>query len=338
METIQNDVKEGAASSAAVADVKEPTTLDQVTEKFYQESQAAEQGGKEAADVPADEEASEGAGQETTKTEAEQTTTEVAAEEADPSAGEPVVEADGEKKTEEAVPYDRFKEVNERAKQYEPLAVAQSQLQDYCIQNNITPTEFQEALSILALKKQNPAEAAKRLLSMAETIEVSNGSKLPADLQQEVADGTLSEARAKELARLRIEKNAVVQTSQQTIEQQQQRYVAEMSNGLINWAATKAKTDTSFKPKANDKAADGKFEDFVARFHYRSSQKMPQSMQDVINLAEQAYEDVNAMARRYMPKAAKKKVLTNSSVATTITSPKSMDDVVENFAREKGIR
>lgn len=327
------DVKEGAASSAAGSDVKNPTTVEEVVEQFAKGAGTTdvEQTGKAEADVPAEEEAAEGVGQESTKT--EEAAGEPAVEEAESTEGEQTEEGH-----EEAIPYDRFKEVNERAKQYEPLAQAQVQLQEFCVSNQITPSEFQETMQLLALKRTNPTEAAKRFLSLAESIEVSTGSKLPSDLAQEVEEGTLSEARAKELAQLRVAKNGLEQTTQQTIQQQQQQYLQDMSATLVNWAGSKSKADPAFKPKTNDKAEDGKFEDFTARFQLRCSQKLPTNAREVLATAEAAYADVMSLAKRYGPKPVKRKVLTNSSAAKTITPPKTMDDVVEQFAASNGIR
>lgn len=316
-------------------------SMEAVTEAFAKTLEAQSSGAEEA---------SEGAGQNKTKTEEEESTeVEKEAEASDKTAETESTEEQKEESSEEKeqeteqerekfIPRERFDEVNTKLKNAEPLANAQYQLVDWCRKNNIGDQEFGEALNTWALAKSNPQEFVKRLQQKIEEVGVVTGSKLPKDLADEVEGGSLSEARAKELAQLRLKANGHEGVLRKTAEETQAAWVQAMSQTMTSWASTKMAVDPDFVPKKDPKAVDGKFEDFLMRFQALTSQKPPQNFADVTLLAEEAYKATEAMIKRFRPAPVKKKVLTTvGSSATGKVQPKTMDDVTELVARKHGI-
>lgn len=337
METIPNDVK-GTESSTVDTGVKPPTSFEQVTEQFISKM-------TETAEPPADEEeeAPESDGLEKTKTEGDKGTEkgaeETEAETETPAEEESTEETEEEAKHEEAVPYDRFKEVNEKAQAYEPLAQRQYQIEKYLHDGGVTPQEFQESLELMVLRKQNPAEYAKRMQTQLEDVEVATGSRLPTDLQKEVDDGTLSEARAKELAQLRAKSRGLEKKTTLTEEQQVANHVQQLAGSLHVWAQHKGQIDPQFKPKKSADAPDGMFEMVTERFqflmHNKDFRKL--SVEEVNRDIETAYNDVKKRFKQFAPPPAKKKVLKNTGVSTQQKEPKTIEDVMNTIATKHGI-
>lgn len=63
-----------------------------------------------------------------------------------------------------------------------------------------------KAVELARLLKTDPVKAAEAIQAEARAVRIAAGEELPDDLRQDVEDGLISEERAKELARLRIER------------------------------------------------------------------------------------------------------------------------------------
>lgn len=322
-----------AESSTASTDGKTATSFEAVAEQFAQDLAKPDSSGGE--------EGEEGAGLKKTPTEEApqdgnvQPGTEGEETEESPSGTELEKEPT---ERERFIPRERFDEVNTRLRQYEPLAQRQYALEKWWADQGLTPQDFEATMQLAALKKKNPTEYLARIRSEIDYIEVASGQRLPKDLQEEVEMGTISEARARELAQYRLKATGQETTQQQTVAEAQRAWATAMGQTLSSWAQTKAMTDPDFKPKAKPTDKDGKFEDFLLRFQVLCSQRVPQNFADVTALAEQAYEQTNEMVARYRPTPPKKKVLTAGSTSTTPKGePKTADDVLANVMKKYGI-
>lgn len=327
----KTDVKSTEVSSTS-------TTAEQTNDVKETYEQAAERLVNEAteADSSTETEASPALNQ--SKTEEEAATEEVKETETETST-ETETKADEttETKTEEAVPYPRFKEVNDKVASLEPMAKAQQDLANFCQKSGITPEVFRETMEVLALEQNNPGEAIKRLESKLETLRVANGSGLPADLRKEVEEGTLSEARAKELAKLRLSSKSLESQQRQTAAQQEQQQQQFLVAQLERWATDKAKLDPSFKPKAQPADPDGRFEDFLDKFARFNMEARPSSLQDYIANAEKAFDMLVKRTTTAARPVAKKALSSNgASRRSTEVEPKTPDDVMKLVAQKHG--
>lgn len=250
---------------------------------------------------------------------------------------------EGEKKEDEeghekAVPYERFAEVNERLKEAEGHANIYRSWESYLKQNQISPEQFRRVLEVQSLINTNPAEAIKEVRKVLAELESVAGDNLPDDLRKDVEEGHISETRAKEMWELRKKAKKLEMQGQQTTHQVQQSFQQQVTSTFTNWVDAKRKTDPDFAPKKGSNQPDGKFEDFLAKFTYEAQRSKIESLQDLLQVADKAYEHVNTLSRRYAPPAKKKTVLTSNGASTKPkTAPKTMDDVAEQFAQKHGI-
>jgi hypothetical protein len=305
--------------------------MEQVTELFAQKMEAKDSS-------PEDEEHSESPGPEKTETEEEAPAKETEAEN-EPSAEEETEseEEKDEKAHEESVPYERFKEVNEKLQQYEPLAARHYQVEQYLHKAGITPREYQEGLELMALRKSNPTEYTKKLQAQLEDYEVSAGTKLPADLQKKVDDGLVDIEIARELAQLRSKNRGLESKTAVSEEDRQRQHIEQMASTLQSWATQKMQLDPAFKPKANAEAPDGMFEMMCERFQYLAATRPPATFADVQTLAETAYNDTKKRIRGFVPPPPKKKVLKGTGSTSKPKEPKTVEDVTEQIASKYGI-
>lgn len=257
-----------------------------------------------------------------------------------------------DKKTEFAVPYTRFKEVNDKLTQLTPYAEQQQANEKFCRANNISVEQYRNGLEIMALINRDPKSALPKLQNLVDQLKVRAGDGLPGDLQAElneakaeVEEGTMSEkrfkaleTRLKETAKLRVD-NEDRQGQQMSYEQQQQvRAQQELTSSLSQWSRGKQKVDPDFKPKAKPEDADGKFEYFLAKNQQLWSERPPKSIADAIKLADETYELADKMFKRFIAKPITKKVITSTGSTSRKKAddepPKSMDDVANRLIKK----
>lgn len=257
-------------------------------------------------------------GEETAKTEGAKATTEVkeakSGEEEQALTEEEVVDDD-------KLPFHkhpRFQQLIEENKGLRPLADEAVALQRYCAENNITTPELQELLDVARLIKSNPVAAMDRIKPIFTQLQESLGEgNLPADLAAEVEAGTLSEARAKELARLRSTSKLTTAQSAQT---QQQLLLQQSSAAVKAWGDAKAKTDPDYVRKLPL---------LINTFKALGGDRLLSPM-EAVQLAEQAYAQVNQHLTPFRPTPTAKKALSSNGTSRTSTKkePTTVDEVV----------
>ena len=137
----------------------------------------------------------------------------------------------------EDVPFNkhpRFKKLIEERNSYKQGANQYNQIQSFLDQNSVSADEAATGLQIMALMKNNPAEALKALQPYVENLSVVTGSKIPQDIQSKVDDGYLDEDAARELSVSRMEAQRQKQMREQleqqnaaSTEQQNKSYLAQ---------------------------------------------------------------------------------------------------------------
>lgn len=270
-------------------------------------------------------------------------------EEATDAEKKPEGETEGEEKKEESTDdsqldkHPRFQEVvkqkseyEAKVKEYEPLVEAHKSVVSFCQENQISEAQFQEGMKLLSLINTDPLAARAAMEPLWNQLNQVTGETLPGDLQQEVTDGLISEARAKEIAKLRgqsqLAQTKQKQSSQEQAKQKQAEFQRYLSTSLDSWSAAKAQVDPKFKPKVGANAPDGKFEFVADRFFRLISAKPPTTVAEAMQYVEQAYTDVSksfAATNQKQSPNGKSISSTKSSTNSTI-EPKNIKDVVAN--------
>lgn len=252
-----------------------------------------------------------------------------------------------DEKGEEQVPFHehpRWKEmVTERDElrrqvaELTPIRQEAEKVRQFCDSYQITQDQHYAALEVAALLNSDPAKALERLKPIVEQLSQFDGTALPEDLRNEVDEGIISEERAQEIAKLRAQTRMGETRQQQFAVRQQQAYVRAVSEGLSSWQSSKAKLDPDFRPKKTEGDPDGKYELFVDRLHKMWSAKPPESAQQAIAQAEQAYESVQKALGRYIPAKPSVKSLGATPASKTKAEPETPEDVVNEVLSKHGI-
>jgi hypothetical protein len=183
-------------------------------------------------------------------------------------------------------------QARQQVEQLRPAAQANQALTSFMQQNGIQGQELQRALEYLRLRRIDPAAAFRVIKQDYDSLAMFAGERLPEDIQAEVAAGTLSPERAKEIAQARAQQqhSQFLQGSQQ---QQQQAQHEELIQGAVNvWAQNRLSLDPDFKPKAPGQR-DGKWELVDMKLKAMRLSNPPRTPQDVLLMTEQAYKEAN---------------------------------------------
>lgn len=246
---------------------------------------------------------------------------------AEPEAGKPV-------------PYDRFKEVNDKFRAVEadfqsvkPMVENFQQIQNFCQANAITGEQFTAMLETQAMLNTDPAKALERLVPIVESLQGFVGNKLPADLQTKVDEGKMEVDDAREMAKLRAQSQFGEKKTQHTLKQQQQREAAQaqrqMADSLVTWETTKSKLDPDYA-KGTPKW-DMVQDTFIAMLHSVDAQgnyKNPVKVaNDAVTLMDKAYEVVaQRLGKSNGKKPATRKPLSSNGSSSTSTKLTRIED------------
>lgn len=291
MDKEQEDVKPGKESSTT-PDVK---GQDSSTEQLEKDVTKTGKTTTEETEVAKPEEAESS----TEATEQEETTEEAVEEE---------VATEEEPKHEEAVPYERFKEVNgkvadleSKVKVYEPQVQRIKAIDDYVAQHNIRPEQLQSAFEYLKHINSDPAKAYEMLKPTFEKLAEYVGERLPSDLQDRVAAGTLEPELAKEIARGRADKQYQQIRQQAAQGQSVQQQAAQKGEAVSTWATTKMAQDPDFRPSTDGN--DGKWEFVHKELIAQGGVHFFETPQAAIKATEVAYEKATKHFARFQKPA-----------------------------------
>ena len=236
---------------------------------------------------------------------------------------------------EQAIPYERFQEVNTKLTTVEKeYAAAKPLLEQVQAQNNIlrqyniSPQEFQSWIQYGINLRTNPAAALAQIEPIYQRLAMLEGKVLPQDLEAEVAAATLSRERAVEIAKAR----AAQQYS--GVQQQWQQQGTQFNTGEIvrntttQWIQTKMRTDADFKegsPLWN-----------VVNNNLMGMSPSGQDANSRWQDCEKAYEQGKAFMKQFQPRAtvASTRLRVQSRQSTPNNgngAPKNMDDAIKQF-------
>lgn len=312
------DAKEGAESSAAQTqetDAKEATSPESIIEA--------------AAATGEEEESTESSPEETAEAKAETNSKEAEASESDQENAK--------------VPFhehprwqEKLQEVEtlkQQAESVKPQLERLNQLEQFIQANNITQEQFSEVMNLAAALNNDPAKAWSILEPKLSVLAQFNGNQLPEDLQKEVDDGVITEARAKEIAKYRAGEKVNASRAQVTAEQQQQQAMNNITKAVVDWDTAERAADPTFKPKA-DGEPDGAWEFTRMAFNEKLRSAKDFSPQAIVRYLVESKASVKKSFAHVLP--AKKPMRTLTATGTTAkTKPtvNSSDDIIEAFAR-----
>lgn len=361
MNTTTQDVKEQSSTDSSVVD-----DMDDAPDSSQEKQSSPENVAKGFAEAVAKglEEAQAKAGVDTAKsTKGEDTsdTTEtkepVSEDEEEETSKEPSDKKEEETKEPESkeeeseetqtIPYDRFREVNtaknkaeQILKEYEPYVKAQQSIANYCDRHNITAEEYKFGLELMSSLKNDPVKAMEMLKPHLSQLQQLNGDVLPEDLAKAVADGDITEAWAKNLAKERAKNSFSEQRVQKTQEQiraeRTQAEFRQVQTTVNSWIDSKKKSDPDFKPSTD--GLDGPMEDFWMKLNAEGAQAQIKDMNGLISLMEKIYSDTKKKYARFTPKVNGTKHLHNNSTTSTKNgAPKTFAEAVAAGARASGV-
>ena len=230
-------------------------------------------------------------------------------------------------KAAEKVPFHnhpRWKEMVSERDALKPKAEQYEKITTFMKNNALSENEMVEGFKVMAMMKQDPAEAYKALRSYVDKLAPLAGEVLPEDLKKRVDEGFDSEESAKELARLRAERefNAARQREAELARQHEE--AAARQQALVT-----AVESWEREVEAKDPDWSKKYNLVQDRVRVLLSTERPANPSDAIKLASRALADVNASLSSVTGRNTPLRAPTSSmSSASTRPAPRSLLDVV----------
>lgn len=199
----------------------------------------------------------------------------------------------------------KYRDANDRAVKAEAEAGYYRQFVDYLDTNGISQDEANELFHIGALMKNDPFKALQLITPYYSGLLEVTGQILPPDLQAQVKAGYLTQAHAIEISQGRARGQIQPAIAQQQTQREQQRSVrqqgqnaASMQNAVAAWEQKWSSSDPDYSIK-KDRVLD-RLELMLARA--ARDNKMPQTVEQAVALAEKAKKDVEADLRQHKPR------------------------------------
>lgn len=210
-------------------------------------------------------------------------------------------------------------------------------LVDYLRENDIDSSEFDNALKIVNLIKNDQAKAFEVLTPIYRSLAEQVGKILPEDLQQRVAQGHLSEDDARQLH----ESRSHVKLADRRHERQAERVEAGRQEATQNvrlqtvvkaaddWTKAKAASDPDWQVK-QDLVAEQVELDINRRVQKDGPDGFPKSEEEVVEMSEKALKLVESRLKALGPRPKEKKVVTQDSAAPqTFSEAKSVEQAMD---------
>jgi hypothetical protein len=229
-------------------------------------------------------------------------------------------------------------EYRNMAQEYRPHAEEYRKIESFMQNSNLDPREVAEGFEIMALMKRDPFTARQRMAQyMGYLDQLTGNGGLPQDLNTDLERGYVTEARAREIAALRAhaefqgqraaeERTMAMQRQAQAVQAQA---IQQQSQAVRAWSQDLAKRDPDYPLIRND-VAD--------KLSLLSLHNEPQTPEQAVALAKQAYDSVKGNLKRYRERkqeispAAADNMTGNSP--SSRPEPKSFLDAVMMAARQ----
>lgn len=210
-------------------------------------------------------------------------------------------------------------------KEYAPKVEFYDHFHTTMRESGLNADEANTGFNIMALMKNNPAQAWTALKPYVDALQAMVGETLPDDIRKDVEEGRITEDRAKELAKLRgtatHSQDALKRTKEQSEADAKAQAVTAIRSAVSEWEAQWRASDPDYAKKQP-------FVDEYVRAHIAQNgpPKSPADATELAKAARKAVEDrISAIAPQKPPAVAPG---TNGSSATARPAPKSSLDVV----------
>jgi len=225
------------------------------------------------------------------------------------------------------------KQYREQVKALEPDADQFRKINSFMQEHHLTPNEVGDSFILAAMMKNGDARALQKLDELRSNFALAIGEALPADIQDRIDAGEISETAGSELAKSRAA-NKLAET-REAARQEEQR-VAEATrtqSALANaqasavqaWDVDTRKVDPDFAKKEN---AIGMYARGLMQEH-----GLPKSPAEAVQLMKAAYAKVNKdFAQALPPKTAVARLPVAPSSNGAKAAPKSLREALERAA------
>lgn len=197
----------------------------------------------------------------------------------------------------EVAEHPAYKKLHDANAAMQPIVNSHIAMTQALEQNGVSGQEASRSLHLAVLAKTNPEKFFNELTAIREEYGVMLGKLIPDDLQREVDDGLITEARAKELAKARVTASAAerqVQAVQTTNANLQNQGDTTARRATVDaWFTKTGKTD----PDLLTKIPDIEGEMYRLKAHHGE----PADAQAQITLMDVAYKNVTARLRSRAP-------------------------------------
>jgi len=199
----------------------------------------------------------------------------------------------------------RWKEMVAERDAYRTDAGEYRKITTFMSQNGLSNEEVLEGFKVMALMKTNPAEAHKLISGYKAQLDAFVGEKLPEDIHKKVEEGYIDDDTAKELARLKAEKQLFEQRQQYAMQQQAEQARQSIHSTVVNW-------EQQMKIKDPDWSAKQDLVTDQVRLMMASEQ--PNTPDEAIALVERAHSIIKDRLARFAPQ---RRPVTHVSSATS---------------------
>lgn len=218
-----------------------------------------------------------------------------------------------------------------------PKADEFEKIERFVTQAGMTNEEVGFLLTVGALSKGRPEEALKHLLPFVQQLQEQAGEVLPADLNERVRLGYITEQDARELNRARKQADNAGKRAEESETRQRQEQAQRERDDLVTrslaatekWESNKADKDPDWHLKRNQVAELCELA-ILKEQQKRGGPYFP-TPEEVVNISEDALKEVNKRFKSRIPPANEVRPI-NPGGANLRTTPKptSMEDVVRN--------
>jgi len=236
---------------------------------------------------------------------------------------------------------DNWKRLEAERDQYRERAQAFDVVSGAMREAGLSSQEFNAGFDIMATIKAvehgraSPADALAKLEPYLNVLRQMAGDVLPQDLQERVAQGVIGDEEARELARLRSEREvrqasdarARREVEDRRAQDDARNLAASMGAAVTKWEQAWAKSDPDYEAKRSLVKAKV--------FELMQERGTPRTPEDAVKLSEDARKDIEANLSRFQPRRTDVRPVTGGrSTGTPMPAPKTPAEVVEMALRQ----
>jgi hypothetical protein len=216
-------------------------------------------------------------------------------------------------------------EQKELATKYQTDSEQYKKITNFIELNNLTAKDAVEGFKLMAMLRNNPEDGYKRLQAHMDNVGKLTGQNLPEDIQAKVNDGYLDEDAAKELSQARASLNrerSMRQHTQKRFSNAAQSASEErLSDTIKTWGEATLTNDPDFSLKQDE------FNDRISALV--SERGKPKSPEDVLSIANDAYDTINERFKsRQLSKQPLKSTTKGKLGGVPVAEPSNMRDIV----------